>query len=174
MTTDEPRSGLPIEFLLAIVAEAGPGSPPIGMALEKARELQEGTHRDDLLLALLSGALSASAPQWILEAAVDSGLKEEAQPYEGSPLLLARAALAHPSCPGSLRQEALRSCSAAQLGALGREKASNAQDLWIGLGRGASRNAEGVPSRVIDFWSSSRPALARGSGRHARAQRSQQ
>lgn len=121
MTTDEPRSGLPIEFLLAIVAEAGPGSPPIGMALEKARELQEGTHRDDLLLALLSGALSASAPQWILEAAVDSGLKEEAQPYEGSPLLLARAALAHPSCPGSLRQEALRSCSAAQLGALGRE-----------------------------------------------------
>ena len=104
MTTDEPRSGLPIEFLLAIVAEAGPGSPPIGMALEKARELQEGTHRDDLLLALLSGALSASAPQWILEAAVDSGLKEEAQPYEGSPLLLARAALAHPSCPGSLRQ----------------------------------------------------------------------
>lgn len=27
---------------------------------------------------------------------------------------------------------------------------SNAQDLWIGLGRGASRNAEGVPSRVID------------------------
>jgi hypothetical protein len=27
---------------------------------------------------------------------------------------------------------------------------SNAQDLWIGPGRGASRNAEGVPSRVID------------------------
>ncbi|MFD8262125.1 hypothetical protein ACFV19_25090 [Streptomyces griseoluteus] len=50
---------------------------------------------------------------------------------------------------------------------------SNAQDLWIGLGRGASRNAEGVPSRVIDFWSSSRPALQRGSGRHARAERSQ-
>ncbi len=49
---------------------------------------------------------------------------------------------------------------------------SNAQDLWIGLGKGASRNAEGVPSRVIDFWSSSMPALARGSGRHACAQRS--
>ncbi len=37
---------------------------------------------------------------------------------------------------------------------------SNAQDLWIGLGRGASRKAEGVPSRVVDFWSSSRPAFA--------------
>ena len=31
-----------------------------------------------------------------------------------------------------------------------REIPSNAQYLWIGLGRGASRNAEGVPSRVID------------------------
>lgn len=51
---------------------------------------------------------------------------------------------------------------------------SNAQDLWIGLGKGALRNVEGVPSRVIDFWSSSMPALARGSGRHACAQRSQQ
>ncbi|MER5217812.1 hypothetical protein ABT063_46755, partial [Streptomyces sp. NPDC002838] len=30
---------------------------------------------------------------------------------------------------------------------------SNAHDLWIGLGL----DAKGVPSRVIDFWSSSRP-----------------
>ncbi|MFJ8589671.1 DUF6480 family protein, partial [Streptomyces sp. NPDC093595] len=27
---------------------------------------------------------------------------------------------------------------------------SNARNLWIGLGWGASRDAEGVPSRVID------------------------
>ncbi len=51
---------------------------------------------------------------------------------------------------------------------------SNAQDLWIDLGKGASRNAEVIPPRVVDFWSSSRPALARGSGRHTRAERSQQ
>jgi hypothetical protein len=34
MTTEEPRSGLPIEFLHAIAAEAGPDSPPIRMAVE--------------------------------------------------------------------------------------------------------------------------------------------
>ena len=39
-------------------------------------------------------------------------------------------------------------------------------DLWIELGRG-------VPSRVIDYWSSSRPTLARRLGRHARAYVSQ-
>lgn len=32
---------------------------------------------------------------------------------------------------------------------------SNAHDLWIGLGL----DAKGVPSRAIDFWSSSRPTL---------------
>nr|WP_199885614.1 hypothetical protein [Streptomyces sp. CB00455] len=47
------------------------------------------------------------------------------------------------------------------------------QDLWIGLGEGASRDAKSVPSRVIDCWSPSRPALQRGPGRPARAQRSQ-
>ncbi|MGW1321547.1 hypothetical protein ACWD64_03375 [Streptomyces antibioticus] len=96
------------------------------MALAKARELPEGTHRDDLLLALLGGALSTSAPQWVLRAAVDSGLKEEAQPYEGSHLHLARVALAHSSCPGSLRKEALRRCSVAQLAALGHEGCGDA------------------------------------------------
>ncbi|MEY9997203.1 hypothetical protein ABIE67_009235 [Streptomyces sp. V4I8] len=34
---------------------------------------------------------------------------------------------------------------------------SNDHDLWIGLGM----DAKGVPSRVIDFWSSSRPTLRR-------------
>lgn len=121
MTTDEPRSGLPIEFLLAIAAEASPDSPPIRMALEKARDLPEGTHRDDLLLALLRGALSESAPEWAIKAAIDSGLRKEIQPYEGSPLSLAATALAHPSCPDSLRKEALHGCSVSQLGALGRK-----------------------------------------------------
>jgi hypothetical protein len=126
MTTDEPQSGLPIEFLRAIAAEAGPDSPPIRMAVEKARVLPEGTHRDDLLLALLRGALSGSAPEWILKAAVDSGLRKEVQPYEGPRLSLAAGALTHPSCPDSLREEALRRCSVSQLGALGRERCGEA------------------------------------------------
>lgn len=121
MTTDEPRAGLPIEFLRTIAAEAGPDSPPTRMAVEKVRDLPEGTHRDDLLLALLRGALSESAPVWALKAAIDSGLRKEVQPYEGSPLYLAAAALAHPSCPDSLREDALHSCSVSQLGALGRK-----------------------------------------------------
>jgi hypothetical protein len=70
MTTEEPRSGLPLEFLHAIAAEAVPDSPPIRMAVEKARNLPEGTHRDDLLLALLRGALSDSAPEWLFQAAI--------------------------------------------------------------------------------------------------------
>ncbi|MEU2623029.1 hypothetical protein ABZ642_33785 [Streptomyces sp. NPDC007157] len=47
----------------------------------------------------------------------------------------------------------------------------HAQNLWIDLGWGASCDAEGVLSRAIDSRSSSRPALQRGSGRHARAER---
>lgn len=47
--------------------------------------------------------------------------------------------------------------------------ASNAHDLWIGL----ELDTKGVPSRVIDFWSSSRPTSHRRSGRHARAERSE-
>jgi hypothetical protein len=46
---------------------------------------------------------------------------------------------------------------------------SNAHGLWIGIGLGA----QGVPSRVIDFWSSSRPTLHRRPGRHDRAERSE-
>jgi NACHT conflict system protein/NACHT domain-containing protein len=46
---------------------------------------------------------------------------------------------------------------------------SNAQDLWIGPGR----DAEGVPSRMILDGHRVGPRSQRGSGRHARAQRSE-
>lgn len=47
---------------------------------------------------------------------------------------------------------------------------SNARDLWIGSGE----HAKGVPSRVIDRQVTElRPALQRGPGKHASAQRSQ-
>ncbi|MEV1009817.1 hypothetical protein [Streptomyces sp. NPDC049881] len=119
--TDEPRSGLPVAFLVAVAAEAGPDSPPIRMALEKARDLPEGRLRDDLLLTLLRGAFSGSAPEWMLRAAAEGGLKEGRQPYAGPSPSLAHLALAHPSCPDALREEVLRRCSVAQLGALGCE-----------------------------------------------------
>ncbi|WP_269857921.1 hypothetical protein [Streptomyces sp. RPT161] len=122
MTTEEPRSGLPIEFLRTIAAEAGPDSPPIRMAVERTRELPEGHARDDLLLSLLLGALSGSAPDWMLKNAVDSDLGKGTQPHPGSSMTLAAAALAHPSCPDALREEALRRCSVTQLGVLGRER----------------------------------------------------
>lgn len=121
MTTDEPRSGLPIEFLRTLAAQAGPDSPAIRMAVERVRELPEGHSRNDLLLVLLLGPLSGSAPEWMLKAAVDSDLVQENQPYPRSSMPLAAAALAHPSCTDALRGEALRRCSVPQLGVLGRE-----------------------------------------------------
>ncbi|MFG2680783.1 hypothetical protein [Streptomyces sp. NPDC048392] len=120
MIVEEPRSGLPIEFLRAIAAQSGPDSPPVGMAVARAHELPEGSARDDLLLALLLGALSASAPEWMLSAAIDSDLRQEAASYASYSMHLSAAALGHPSCPDELRAETLRRCSVAQLGALGR------------------------------------------------------
>ncbi|MFB7609854.1 hypothetical protein [Streptomyces gardneri] len=122
MTAEEPRTGLPIEFLRTIAVRAEPDSPPARMAVERARNLPESGARDDLILALLSGALGSSAPEWMLQAAIDSGLgKEEIHLYDGSPMSLVATALAHASCSDSQREEALGRCSVPQLGVLGRE-----------------------------------------------------
>ncbi|MGW6456618.1 hypothetical protein ACWF94_11970 [Streptomyces sp. NPDC055078] len=126
MTSDEARSGLPIAFLHVIAAEAAPDSPPIRMAAERARELPAGNDRDDLLLALLLGALSDSAPEWMLQTAVDSDLQKESPSYLGPSMRLAAAALAQPSCTNALREETLRRCSVPQLGVLGRERCGEA------------------------------------------------
>ncbi|MFI8350374.1 hypothetical protein [Streptomyces sp. NPDC085596] len=126
MTTDEPRSGLPIEFLRTVAAEAGPESPPVRMAVERARELPTGHSRDDLLLTLLRGALSDSAPEWLLKVAVESDLAKETSPYPGPSMSLAAVALAHPECSDSMRKEALRRCSVPQLGGLGHSRCGEA------------------------------------------------
>jgi hypothetical protein len=92
------------------------------MAVERARQLPAGSARDGLVLALLCGALSACAPQWLLQVAIDSGLREEeVHLYTGSPLHLTATALRHPSCSDTQREAALSRCSMAQLAALGRE-----------------------------------------------------
>ncbi|MEV6753146.1 hypothetical protein [Streptomyces sp. NPDC051214] len=126
MTNDEPRSGLPFAFLHVIAAEAAPDSPPIRMAVEKGQELPAGRDRDDLLLALLRGALSELAPEWMLKAAADSDLQKESSPYGGPSTNLTAAALGHPSCTDALREETLRRCSVSQLGVLGRERCGEA------------------------------------------------
>lgn len=127
MTAEEPRTGLPIEFLRTIAAWSGPDTPPVRMAVERARKLAAGSGRDDLILALLRGALSTSAPEWMLQAAIDGGLATgETHLYAGSPLHLAATALAHPSCIDGWREEALRHCSVPQIGAFGREGCGDA------------------------------------------------
>ncbi|MFE2595641.1 hypothetical protein ACFXCZ_03910 [Streptomyces sp. NPDC059396] len=120
MARTEPQSGLPVEFLRAVVAEAGPDSPPTRAAVERVRAMAEGRDRDDLMLALLGGALRDVAPDWMLRAAVDSDLQRENQPYFASSMELAAAALSHPSCTDGLREKVLRRCSVSQLGVLGR------------------------------------------------------
>ncbi|GAA2215948.1 hypothetical protein GCM10009850_114160 [Nonomuraea monospora] len=122
MTSEQPRSGLPVEFLCAIAAEASPGSPPIRMATERTRALPEGRARDALLLILLLGAHKSSAPEWMLKAAIESDIRTEGQAHESPSMRLATAALSNPSCSDALREEALRLCSSPQLAVLGRKR----------------------------------------------------
>jgi hypothetical protein len=119
MSNNEHLSGLPIAFLRTIVAEARPDTPPVRMALEKVRSMPSGESRDNLLLDLLRGALSRSAPGWLLEAAVDSELSKARSPYPGAPMPLVAAVLPHPACSDELREKTLRRCSPPQLGSLG-------------------------------------------------------
>lgn len=123
MTDTRPRSGLPVEFLRVLAERSDADTPPVRIAAENVQQLPDGSARDGLILALLRGALSASAPQWLIQAAIDSGLaKEDAHFYAGAPLDLAATALCHPSCSDDQRDAALTRCSTEQLGALGREE----------------------------------------------------
>ncbi|MEW2134101.1 hypothetical protein [Streptomyces sp. NPDC005435] len=92
------------------------------MAVEKVRDLPPGDARDDLLLALLRGALRDTAPEWILKEAVESDVAKDASAYLGARLPLATVVLAHPSCSDALRTETLRRCSAPQLAGLGHSR----------------------------------------------------
>ncbi|MER7922395.1 tyrosine-type recombinase/integrase, partial [Streptomyces sp. NPDC096057] len=66
-----------------------------------------------------------------------------------------RRAVKQAGLPDRTRFHDLKHFYTTTLGSSGKHdpKTSNAHDLWIGLGL----SAKGVPSRVIDFWSSSRP-----------------
>ncbi|MFE4830708.1 hypothetical protein [Streptomyces sp. NPDC056672] len=118
MTSDDMRTGLPPAFLVALAGQAGPQAPPVRLALRRVQDLPEGTARDDLLLALLEGALHETAPQWLLEQALESGLRDDQDAQRSTAIQVAAAALAHPACAESVRDKALHACTAAQLGAL--------------------------------------------------------
>lgn len=111
---------MPVEFLSAVVAVAGPDSPPTHGAVERVRAMPEGLARDDLMLALLRGALSEHAPEWLLQAAIDRDLASRAESYASPSMELASTALSHLSCADEQRAEALRQCSVPQLGSIGR------------------------------------------------------
>ncbi|MEU9178745.1 hypothetical protein AB0C90_18180 [Streptomyces sp. NPDC048550] len=78
--------------------------------------------RDDLVLALLRGALREAAPEWLLQVAIDRDVdraREDQYHPLGPALELASTALSHTSCTDEQRRDALRRCSVPQLGRLG-------------------------------------------------------
>ncbi|MFJ2779720.1 hypothetical protein [Kitasatospora sp. NPDC087315] len=120
MTTNSSR--LPVEFLVAVAAGADAGSAAARMAAEQARALADDRQYARLLEALLTRPFRDEAPDWLLEAAVTSGLrKAESEPeyLVGTAIELVALALAHPECGDALRDSALQRCTASQLGSLG-------------------------------------------------------
>lgn len=72
MTAAESRTSLPFDFLRTVIAQASDDSPPTRMAVEAIRTASQGTDRDGLLMALLTGPLAQSAPEWLLATAVEN------------------------------------------------------------------------------------------------------
>ncbi len=123
MAAAESRTSLPLDFLRTVIAQASDDSPPTRMAVEAIRTASQGTDRDGLLMALLTGPLAQSAPEWLLATAVESDLNREPQPYMTTDgMELARVALSHPACPDADRVRFLRECAEARLGVLGRRE----------------------------------------------------
>ncbi|MEV0688990.1 hypothetical protein [Streptomyces sp. NPDC050388] len=119
---------LPLNFLCALAADSGADDPPALMAAERARSMEEGLERRQLLEALLRGPYGDSAPWWLLKAAIDSDLARmppQSDPFYGPPMDLALLALSHASCSPQLRHESLGRCTAVQLGRLGSAQASD-------------------------------------------------
>ncbi|MFD5563684.1 hypothetical protein [Kitasatospora griseola] len=111
---------LPVEFLIAVAADAKPGSAAALMAAEQARERSGDRQVGELLEALLRGPFQESAPGWMLTAALAEGLRQEESEYRAQTTVeLAALALGHPDLDGELLAEALRDCSAYRLGMLG-------------------------------------------------------
>ncbi|MFD9432648.1 hypothetical protein [Streptomyces sp. NPDC060002] len=123
MAAAESRTSLPFDFLRTVIAQASDDSPPTRMAVEAIRTAPQGTDRDGLLMALLTGPLAQSAPEWLLATAVESDLNREPQPYMTTDRMeLTRVALSHPACPDAYRAQFLRECTEARLGVLGRRE----------------------------------------------------
>ncbi|MFD0269780.1 hypothetical protein ACFVGY_24955, partial [Streptomyces sp. NPDC127106] len=150
MSGSEPRSGLPVEFLRAVVEVAGPDAPPTRAAVELIRTMPEGPARDDLTVTLLHGALGRSAPGWLLQAAIDRDVNRAGEQHHhlGRCMELASAALCHPSCTDEQRQDALRRCTVPQLGSLGRASCTGpvARGIVAELRRRAPRSLPMTPA----------------------------
>ncbi|MEW2248458.1 hypothetical protein AB0907_14110 [Streptomyces sp. NPDC006975] len=122
MAAAEPSTSLPFDFLRTVVAQASGDSPPTRMAVEAIRTAPDGQDRDSLLMALLTGPLAPSAPEWLLTMAVDSDLKREPRPYTTTDQMqLTRVALSHAACSDEHRAQYLQECTDAQLAVLGRK-----------------------------------------------------
>lgn len=122
MAAAEPSTSLPFDFLRTVVAQASGDSPPTRMAIEAIRTAPQGEDRDRLLMALLTGPLAQSAPEWLLAMAVESDLNREPRPYMTTDYMqLTRVALSHAACSDDYRAQYLQECTDARLGALGRE-----------------------------------------------------
>ncbi|MET8623863.1 hypothetical protein ABZW30_08940 [Kitasatospora sp. NPDC004669] len=121
MATDGPR--LPMEFLLAVAADAEPESAAATVTAEQVHGMAEahGRQYGQLLEALLRKPYQEKAPAWLLETAVTNGLRQaaESEYLLGTTAELVALALAHPDCGESMRTEALLRCPDSLLGTLG-------------------------------------------------------
>jgi hypothetical protein len=120
------KSGVPDAFLHAMARAGSADSPPARMVIERVRTMDAGSERDGLLLSLLRETLAEVAPEWMLQAAVQSGLERETETHFVESMNLAAAALSHPSCSDALREESLARCTVPQLAVLGREGCTDA------------------------------------------------
>ncbi|MFD0632369.1 hypothetical protein [Catenulispora yoronensis] len=112
-------SGLPIEFVTAVAAQAAATSAAAFFAADQARAAAKGRDGERLLSALLAGPFQESAPTWLLEEAIARGLGEGDPQWAGSGIELAASALTHPDCAEDTRARALQKCTEIQLAHFG-------------------------------------------------------
>ena len=62
MATAESSTSLPFDFLRTVIAQASDDSPPTRMAVEAETTASQGTDRDGLVMALLTGPLADLHP----------------------------------------------------------------------------------------------------------------
>ncbi|MEV0006415.1 hypothetical protein AB0H28_29610 [Micromonospora sp. NPDC050980] len=126
MSNTDSSPGLPVEFLTTLVIDSGPDTPPTQLAVEQVRVMPDSDSRNTLILVLLQGPLSGSAPEWMLQVAIDQDLRKAPETAYTHDLELAGAALSHPCCADVLLRGTLRRCSATQLAVLGRAGCADA------------------------------------------------